>query len=639
MEQPNQSNFVKTWQRIKSRFQIWAQVFCLTMLAAYFYMLMEWIFMTTMPSFMSVLDSGTKLEIYFLAGLVFALLGAAVIIGYTVLDLIATAAYLERFSYYLGVIFPAAILAGAALLLIDNFTYTVFKFGISTSAGYWRGVYAGIFVLLIYFIYSQVLKLMRAMGSSRISRRWIFIATLCLMATSAGLALIRFDIGKRETASTAVGGAQATNLPNIILLGSDGLNADFLSAYGYSKDTTPRLRELADTSLVAENAFTNSANTAGSIVAILTSKLPTQTRLLYPPDILTGYDAYQHLPGILKSLGYQNIEFGTPYYVDANNFNLQNGFDKVNNHTKSKSLLGALGEKLGYANTAYFLEKVYERISDRMQHIFYMHEMENPYIFIMNPVQPIKDEVKVSQLLFAVDASNEPVFIHAHFLGTHGGYYSPKLRLFSKDKRQTRPWMPDFYADTIRGFDEYVGEVVDHLKATGEWDQTILIIYTDHNQQFMVNQRIPLIIHFPEGEFAGKITSPVQNIDIAPTVLDYLGFAKPGWMMGESLLDASLDANRLVFSGGTNEIRQNEDEINFLDPRTKKPPFYQFSYINIINCQEWYSFDLNTYAWTSGDVPNYVQPCSQGEMLSFDEVRQALKDRLRADGFDVSNLP
>jgi hypothetical protein len=224
-------------------------------------------------------------------------------------------------------------------------------------------------------------------------------------------------------------------------------------------------------------------------------------------------------------------------------------------------------------------------------------------------------------------------------LGTHGGYFSPKLRVFSSDKRQTKPWLPDFYADTILTFDSYVGEVIDHLQANGQWENTILIIYTDHNQQFEVNQRIPLIIHFPHDEYAGRITSPTQNMDIAPTILDYLGLDQPDWMSGESLLNGNFNQNRLIFSTGTKEIKLNEDDINFLDPKSNQPPFYQFSYVNIINCRYWYSLDLTAFTWAAGEVPNYTARCGSEVLLSFDEIKQAIKNQLAQDGFDISSLP
>jgi arylsulfatase A-like enzyme len=115
-------------------------------------------------------------------------------------------------------------------------------------------------------------------------------------------------------------------------------------------------------------------------------------------------------------------------------------------------------------------------------------------------------------------------------MGTHGSCFTPQVRVFSKGEKQDRPWMVDFYDDANLSFDTYVGKVIDHLKATGEFEKIILIIYTDHGEKDKINERIPLIIHFPGDEYAGRIKQNVQNLDIAPTILTYLGIPQPDWM-------------------------------------------------------------------------------------------------------------
>jgi hypothetical protein len=218
-------------------------------------------------------------------------------------------------------------------------------------------------------------------------------------------------------------------------------------------------------------------------------------------------------------------------------------------------------------------------------------------------------------------------------------HYDPPDQYYSIGKSQDQPWMVDFYDDTLRAFDAYVGEVVYHLKQTGQFDNTILIIYTDHNQQFKVNERIPLIIHFPNGEYASRITRNVENLDIAPTVLDYLGLPQPAWMNGESMLNGKLMDRRLIFSAGTSETKPNADKILFLDSNFDQPPFYQFSYLNVIDCQMWYQLDLTTFDWSSWEVIGYVDPCDPQDLRSPTEIRQAMYQRLATDGFDISSLP
>jgi hypothetical protein len=591
---------------------------------------------------MSIMNLSVKLRILFIPGAGLAIFWLVVLAGFILMDIIALVVHRSKVTTYLGALIPALILAALSLLLVDNFTYTVFKFGISTSTGMARGIYAGLFILLAVCVYLQVLKILGLRSTPSVREKTmqrLFAVSLGLLAISFSWAVLRMDFSQLGSESPTAVIQEENMLPNIILLGSDGVNAQNLSAYGYLRKTTPQLAELAKTSLVAENAFTNAGNTAGSIVSILTSKLPTQTRVLYPPNILVGMDAYQHLPGLLKELGYQTIEYGVPFYVDAYSYNLQNGFDIVNNRRLSVGKLGNLARKLGYEDEVYFLSRLIWRISDRILHIFYMQEMENPFDIATQVVPSISDAAKIDQLLAAIDHAVGPVFIHAHLLGTHGGYYDPPEQLFSMGETQTGPWMDDFYDDTIRAFDDYLGKVIDHLENNGQFNNTILIIYSDHNQEFKVNERVPLIIHFPNNDYANRITRNVENLDISPTILDYLGLPIPDWMNGESMLEMDNKSHRLIYSAGTIETKPNEDKIAFLDESLNKPPFYQFSYIDVIDCQDWYSFDLTTFEWTSGTVMGYVEPCDRSDLLAQAEIKQAVYDRLHADGFDISSLP
>jgi arylsulfatase len=82
------------------------------------------------------------------------------------------------------------------------------------------------------------------------------------------------------------------------------------------------------------------------------------------------------------------------------------------------------------------------------------------------------------------------------------------------------PWSDDFYDDSILDFDMNVGEVIDELTKLGLLENTILIIGSDHGQQWNQLNRLPLIIRFPQGQYAGRIQTNVQNLDIAPTILD-----------------------------------------------------------------------------------------------------------------------
>ncbi|MEI7903437.1 MAG: hypothetical protein WCK89_24625, partial [bacterium] len=55
-------------------------------------------------------------------------------------------------TFFLGQVVPSVILASLALLMVDNFTYSVLKFGI-VSSGMWRGIYSWFFAVCFGCVY------------------------------------------------------------------------------------------------------------------------------------------------------------------------------------------------------------------------------------------------------------------------------------------------------------------------------------------------------------------------------------------------------------------------------------------------------------------------------------------------------
>ena len=72
-----------------------------------------------------------------------------------------------------------------------------------------------------------------------------------------------------------------------------------------------------------------------------------------------------------------------------------------------------------------------------------------------------------------------------------------------------------FTTTSILDFDAGVGQIIDRLTALGIYDNTILIIGTDHSQAYFTTQRIPLIIHFPANQYE-KPSRPMAATWISP---------------------------------------------------------------------------------------------------------------------------
>jgi arylsulfatase A-like enzyme len=90
--------------------------------------------------------------------------------------------------------------------------------------------------------------------------------------------------------------------------------------------------------------------------------------------------------------------------------------------------------------------------------------------------------------------------------------------------------MTDFYDDSILDLDAQLRQLAQYLIANDLYENTILVLYTDHGQQYTMVDRVPLLMRFPRGQHAGAIYASTQNLDIAPTLLDPLASARRiGW--------------------------------------------------------------------------------------------------------------
>ena len=65
-----------------------------------------------------------------------------------------------------------------------------------------------------------------------------------------------------------------------------------------------------------------------------------------------------------------------------------------------------------------------------------------------------------------------------------------------------------------------------------------------------------------------------------------------------------------------------------------KPPFYQFDYMTVIDCDRYYRLNLEKYAWSYGEVSSYVGACSEEDYLSKAEIRLIMVNKLIEDGFE-----
>lgn len=118
-------------------------------------------------------------------------------------------------------------------------------------------------------------------------------------------------------------------------------------------------------------------------------------------------------------------------------------------------------------------------------------------------------------------------------------------------EREMRQVMANYYG-LITEVDDNLGRLFDHLKASGEWDDTLIIFTSDHGEQlgnhwlnsklgyFDASYHVPLIIRDPrtsaDASRGKQINGFSENIDIMPTMLDWLDIEIPSQCDGMSLM-------------------------------------------------------------------------------------------------------
>jgi arylsulfatase A-like enzyme len=339
--------------------------------------------------------------------------------------------------------------------------------------------------------------------------------------------------------------------PNILFLGIDGVDADITSAYGYERQTTPFLESVRDDTLFFENAFSNVARTHGSLVTLLTGRLPFTTHVTFPPTLLQGSDGDRTLPMLLKGLGYTTLQLGMRHYADAEDTNVR-GFDAANYRWQRLADTSRGRDAAGQDETDIFRSAVAERIDQRLGRLFGIDPVADGFAHVEGRqiVPQWRDERRVKTLVEYFRHAPEPWFVHLHLLDTHCCFWKPDRVHFTGGASPAI----DARDSQVRETDDNVRRLFDALEATGKLEHTVVVISSDHASEWKTTEPVPLMIRFPNRHITGRVAPIVQIADVAPTIVDYLGAEVPAWMDGQSLLDLeAISASRLIF--GVSEVQ------------------------------------------------------------------------------------
>ena len=616
----------------------------LTCLAVYFYVFMEWLFFVTKPSFMSSLPLSESLLILAVSsGPVLVAVVALLVLHWMVGVVLRRGFALARFqipgpfrSLWVAVslVLPSGLLALAVFLMVDNFTLTVLGWGIRHVEDTALLGYQALLVSIAVGVYFRTWRAEQAISLHGLARP---LGVACAALVSITLVGTVYLGNRKISGGTPVAPhLKSGALPNILLIVGDGVETEHMSLYGYDRDTTPCLRKLAERSLLCENNFPNAGPSAASVASILTGKLPTATHLIFPPDILTGKDSYQHLPALLKMLGYRSANIGLRYYADAYDLNMRDSFDWANDRELKDFLLPESLTALVGQGAAYFLTRIRDRIESRLLHVFGIEQMSDAFDqLVQAPYQPRGDSGRIVQLWRWLDEGEGPFFVYLHLLGTHGPNFRPVRRVFSEGKTQDQPWMKDFYDDAILEFDSNVKTILQGLADRKLLQDTIVVITSDHGIKHTSRQRVPLMFFVPADDRRRRVSSNTQNLDIAPTLLDYLGVDRPGWMRGQSLTAKDPNPGRTIFT--VDRIHGHGVVVRSrIIPSHIVPPFFSLGSVSLIRCDTAFEFQLRKNVIFVSKVKGHTRPCRDGPSPA--EAMQQIVDHLERYDYDISLL-
>lgn len=603
----------------------------------------EWLFIVTKLSFLSQYSFFEKFLTWFqtsllVCGSVFMLLASA----WVVLNFNDQKGR-ELFSF-LATITGALLLTFLTILMVDNFTYTLLGFGIRNIRSSMVSV-AVIFIIIVLLVsmfnwcktHQVSASVLQGTGTT------VMVTVLLILFGGGmlGLFMAEFD-------GDSVGVAELNPPPfNIIIIGIDGLEADHMSVYGYQRDTTPFLEAKQSEFMISENSFTNHSPSFGSIGALLTGKYPTTTHLIYPPDKLTGEDQFDHLPGILHSVGYRSLDMSLRWYADPVDMNIRCGFDLSNFRVVSNC------DNNLTANTRWLLQldlpliligQIRDRVTERIEILNPWSELTSSPDGLLRVGQPAlywhKDHSRIQAAVEFIELENDqPFLINLHLMSTHGPVFLLDTRKFSQGQVQITDWQDDFYDDAIRQVDGHIEEIYRTLQLRGLLDSTVLVITSDHGTDQSFETRLPLMIRFPYSQHRNTISSNTQRLDIAPTLLDYIGLGVPVWMEGDSLVEkAPFELkDRPIFqtrpSKVFDEIKNGTKSANDISP-----PFYSLGGLSIILCDKFFSLDLEEDTWQLGEINGHTKPCQENGLFEKFDYMSLARDHLLERGYELQSM-
>jgi len=320
--------------------------------------------------------------------------------------------------------------------------------------------------------------------------------------------------------------------PNIIFIVIDTLRANHVGCCGYRRNTTPNIDMLAREGILFNNAIVAAPWTLPSVASIMTSQYPLVLGIRDRTTVVSS--KFPMLSEVLKKHGYTSCGIVSHALLSAR-LGFGRGFDR---YDESSSLgHGGISSPAVTSKAASFL-----RQSSGKPFFLFAHYFDPHYHYKLHKQYDYYPSYK------GIVRSGHPIL----------DIWRRRGDLTTDDIK----YLVALYDSEIAFTDEHIGMLLGEMKKQGLYDDSIIIMTSDHGEEFMergwightitLNQeliRVPLIMKFP-GHTDRVVDSAVGLIDIVPTIYQYLGLNIPDSLEGK-VLDfdrADAIAPRPIFS-------------------------------------------------------------------------------------------
>lgn len=308
-------------------------------------------------------------------------------------------------------------------------------------------------------------------------------------------------------------GAACADRPNLVFLTVDTLRVDFLGCYGCPWDISPAIDELAAESLVFDNATCETPLTGPSFSAMFSSRYPRMVGT--PRNGMRVSDNVELAAERIRDAGYYTFAVQSNWTLRGRISGLDRGFDVYEESFRQRRWGVIRGERRAEEVARVALEQL-ERLP-----------------------------------------GDKPFFGWIHFTDPHAPYryrrqFSPVeggLRGLDRTERVRVQ-----YASEVAYTDHHIAKVLEALP-----ENTSIVFVADHGESlyehdylghgryiYQTCMHVPLMVR-AAGVTPGRTNRPVQTLDIAPTLLALLGIEAAPDMLGRSILDTDIPADRPRF--------------------------------------------------------------------------------------------